>query len=180
MEFNFNYLATFLSLFYGLAIMHALTCISSYIANYKKITSYFVWWIWAIYLIIISCALWMSLFQSWGSVTPWERHYTVYLTIHSSIIYLIFSVYFDDFNALGNISLEDRFYKNKKPFFILLSVALTGKIFGKLMIGGHINEYFNIIQIVCFVILSLSDNKTMHLFLGCASFIVLIMSVFKV
>ena len=180
MQFDFNYLATFLSLFYGLAIMHALTCISSYIQNYKKISNYWVWWIWAIYLIIVSCALWMSLFERWGNLPNWERYYTVYLTLHSSLIYLLFSIFFDDFNTLKNASLEEQYYKNKKFFFIFLTVAIVAKIAGKLIVDGSINMYFNTLQIFIFIFLAFSNNRKMHFILGLLSFLFLVMSVFRI
>tara|TARA_B100000959_G_C14559074_1_gene450910 strand:- start:60 stop:602 length:543 start_codon:yes stop_codon:yes gene_type:complete len=180
MQFDFNYLATFLSLFYGLAIMHALTCISSYIHNYKKISNYWVWWMWAIYLIIVSCALWMGLYERWGNLPDWERYYTVYLTLHSSLIYLLFSIFFDDFNALKNASLEEQYYKNKKFFFIFLTVAILAKIVGKLIVSGSINMYFNILQISIFIFLAFSNNRKMHFILSLLSFLFLVMSVFKI
>jgi hypothetical protein len=37
MEISFNYVATFVSLIYGLSIAHALTCIAEYLQNYKQI-----------------------------------------------------------------------------------------------------------------------------------------------
>ena len=80
--------------------MHALTCISSYIQNYKKITDYWVWWIWAIYLVIGSCAMWMGVFNRWSNIVIWENYYTLYLTIHSSVIYISFSIFFNSFNLL--------------------------------------------------------------------------------
>ena len=51
MEISFTHISTFLSLIYGLALAHALSCIAEFIQNYKEIKHYWVWWTWAIYLL---------------------------------------------------------------------------------------------------------------------------------
>ena len=50
MEISFSYIATFISLVYGLALAHALSCIAEYIQHFKEIKHYCVWWIWALFL----------------------------------------------------------------------------------------------------------------------------------
>ena len=180
MQFDFNYLATFLSLFYGLAIMHALTCISSYIQNYKKITNYLTWWIWAIYLLIGSCAMWMGQFERWNDITPWKDYYTLYLTIHSSLIYISFSIYFDSFDLLDRTSLEYQYYKNKKPFFIFFGMALFMKVFAQIVIldSTFFYEKFAIIQCIVFISLAFISSKKVHLVLAIMSLLLLLASIF--
>ena len=181
MEFDFNYLATFLSLFYGLAIMHALTCISSYIQNYKKITDYWVWWIWAIYLVIGSCAMWTGIFNRWSNIVIWENYYTLYLTIHSSLIYISFSIFFNSFNLLDNTNLESQYYKSKKAFFIFFGLALFMKVFGQIVIlnGTLFKEIFSIIQCIIFISLAFIDIKKIHATLSVLSLLLLLLSIFN-
>ena len=179
MNFDFNYLATFLSLFYGLAIMQALTCISSYVQNYKRITDYWVWWIWAIYLIIGSCAMWMGQFERWHNIVPWKDYYTLYLTIHASLIYISFSTYFDSFDLLDNTSLESQYFKNQKPFFIFFGMALFMKIFAQLFIldSTLFYEKFAIIQCAVFILLAFINSKKIHAILAVMSLLLLLLSI---
>ena len=53
MEISFSYIITFISLIYGLALAHSLSCIAEYIQHWKQIKHYWVWWFWAIFLILL-------------------------------------------------------------------------------------------------------------------------------
>ena len=102
MEIDFSFIATFLSLFFGLAIMNALACISSYIQNFKKLENYWLWWIWALCLITLTSALWWNLFDIWADIKVWERYYFLFLTFYSALLYLIFDIFFDNYKYLDN------------------------------------------------------------------------------
>ena len=117
MNIDFNYIATFLSLFYGLAIMKALGCMSTYIQNFKKLNNYWLWWLWAFSLIVISCAVWINLINTWSEIQVFERYYFPLLAFYSSLLYFVFDIFFDNFNDLDNKDLKLQYFKNKKPFF---------------------------------------------------------------
>ena len=169
MEIDFSYIATFLSLFFGLAIMNALGSISSYIQNFKKLKNYWLWWLWAICLIVLSCALWWNLFDTWAEIKVWERYYFPFLAFYSGLLYLVFDIFFDNFKDLDNKDLKFQYNKNKKPFFLLITLLFLLK---------NLAEYFVQVQIInkessesfvpilfqssMFIILAFSDNKYIH------------------
>jgi len=121
MEISFSYISTFISLVYGLALAHALSCIAEYIQHYKEIKHYWVWWIWSIFLLMLSIGFWWSIYVFWSKMVIWEISYFAYITLQSCLFYLMFYIYFDHFHELKEKDLEIHFYKYKTPFFVLLS-----------------------------------------------------------
>ena len=166
MEIDFSFIATFLSLFFGLAIMNALGCISSYIQNFKKLENYWLWWIWAFQLMVICCALWFNLFDTWADIKVWKRYYFPFLAFYSAILYLVFDIFFDNFKDLDNKDLKLQYYKNKKSFFLLMTLLFSLKQLGEYFVQSHIirdESSQAIIPILftssMFIILAYTNNK---------------------
>ena len=75
MEISFSYVITFISLIYGLAIAHALSCSAEYIQRWKEIKQYWVWWFWAIWLLMLSVGFWISFYTFYSKIETWNVSY---------------------------------------------------------------------------------------------------------
>ena len=124
MEISFNYVATFVSLIYGLAMAHALTCIAEYLQNNKQIKNYWVWWVWALFLLLLSNGFWISLYNIWHDLDAWKVSYIVFITFESCLFYLMYYIFFNHLKDMSNNDLRKDYYKNKTFFFSLLTVAI--------------------------------------------------------
>ena len=168
MEIPFPYISTFISLIFGFAIMHAFSCISTYIQNIKKIQSYWVWWVWTLFVLMISCAIWWNIFDTWSHVVIWKPYYFLYLVFFSCVLYLLFFVHFDFFIELDDGDLEKQFYSNKKPFFLLLSLQFLLLLIGSDIVLSNFSlqtisdHRFSLLFCGLFVFLGYSNNRIIH------------------
>ncbi|MBT6870621.1 MAG: hypothetical protein HOA66_04100 [Candidatus Marinimicrobia bacterium] len=170
MEVSFTYISTFISLVYGLALAHALSCIAEYIQHYKEIKHYWVWWIWALFLFFLIGASWWGFFTDWGEVTEWKRYYLLFIMFESGLLYLVFYSFFDRFEELEDKSLETQFLKNRKPVFISIALLFfTRGILSQLLLTD--SGLFTIIQVRLFLVilsflfasLAFIKNRSIHL-----------------
>ena len=130
MEISFSYIITFISLIYGLALAHSLSCIAGYIQHWREIKQYWVWWFWAIFLILLSVGFWISIYSFYSDIENWNVSHIFILTFQSSLFYLTYYIFFNHFHELESNDLEVEFYKYKKPYFILLAMQLMLMFFG--------------------------------------------------
>ncbi len=124
MKLDFAYVATFISLIYGLALAHGLSCIAELLQNYKKIKSYWIWWVWAIFLLLLSNGFWVSIYNIWNDIEQWKMSYVVFITFEGCLFYLCYYIFFNHINEIDNKDLEYDYYKNKRFFFLILSLAI--------------------------------------------------------
>ena len=184
MEISFTYIITFISLIYGLALAHSLSCISEYIQHWKQIKHYWVWWFWAMYLLLLSVGFWWSIYAMWNQTEVWEITDFVFLTAQSSLFYLTFYIFFNHFNELENNNLEFEYYKYKNIFFILLPIQFI------LMFVGHsflateksmteiLLENMPIFpQIIILIILAVTNNKIVHGFFAVVFILLFIVAI---
>ena len=122
MEISFSYIATFISLIFGFSLIHAITCITTYIQNREKIKFNLIWLVWAINTILMLTAIWWRLFRRWGAIEIWYPYYFGYLVLLSFLLAIIFFIRFDKFDELDKGNLEKQFFENKKPFLIGFSI----------------------------------------------------------
>ena len=169
MEISFSYIATFISLIYGLALAHCLSCIAEYIQHWNKIKHYWVWWIWTIFLLLLSVGFWVSIYAFYSKIDKWLMSDFVFLTFQSCLFYLTFYIFFNHYNELENQDLELEYYKYKKIFFILLSIQLVLMFFGHNILATDksittiLSQNFPIlIQSFILIILALVNNKIVH------------------
>ena len=171
MEVSFSYIATFISLIYGLALAHALTCIAEYIQNWSKIKHYWVWWVWAIFLLLLSVAFWWTIYGFWNKVEFWTINDFAFLTLQSSLFYLTFYVFFNHYKELETKDLEFEYYKYNKIFFILLPLQFILLFFGSDYLANEatFRHMFNrhiviVVQPFVMLILALVSNRIVHAF----------------
>tara|TARA_B100000959_G_scaffold213504_1_gene224642 strand:- start:164 stop:727 length:564 start_codon:yes stop_codon:yes gene_type:complete len=171
MILDFTYIATFISLIYGLALAHGLSCIAELLQNYKKIKNYWVWWIWAAFLLLLSNGFWVSIYNIWHELEQWKMAYVVFITFEGCLFYLCYYIFFNHINEIEKKDLEYDYYKNKRFFFLILSIS----IFCMLNLSEVIiNEYTFIeklksqppIVALTLIPLAFSENKKLHASIG--------------
>ncbi len=182
MEISFSYIATFISLIYGLALAHSLSCISEFIQHWKEIKHYWVWWFWAIFLLLLSVGFWVSIYAFYSTIEKWVISEFAFLTLQSCLFYLTFYIFFNHYNELENKNIELEYYKYKHIFFILLSLQSILMFFGHNILATDksfttilIQNSPIIIQTIFLIMLAFINNKTLHGF--CAvSFLLIFLS----
>lgn len=117
----FSYIITFVSLIYGLALTHALSCIAELIQNRNKIQNYWLWWIWAVWFILLSIGFWMSVYAYWHDCEKWSMLKFSFVTIQACLFYFCYYSFFNRKDEINN-SLEYSFNENKRIVFILLGL----------------------------------------------------------
>ena len=184
MQLDFNYIATFVSLIYGLALAHGLSCIAELLQNYSKIKSYWVWWIWAIYLLLLSNGFWVSIYNIWYKLDEWTMAYVVFITFEACLFYLCYYIFFNHLDEMDKKDLEYDYYKNKRYFFLILSLA----IFCMLNLSEVlINEYTFTEKIkhtppivpLSLIPLAFTNNKKAHAIIGLSNLIIFLMQIFQ-
>ena len=169
MEISFSYIITFISLIYGLALAHSLSCIAEYIQHWKQIKHYWVWWFWAIFLILLSVGFWISIYALYSKTDNWIVSHFFFLTFQSALFYLTYYIFFNHYSELENSNLELEYYKYKKVFFLLLSLQFILMFIGHPILATDksiriiLMQFFPIhIQSICLIILAFINNKTTH------------------
>ena len=171
MEISFNYIATFISLIYGLALAHALTCIAEYVQNIHKIKNYWVWWVWALFLLLLSNGFWISIYHIWSQVEQWEMIYVVFISFEACLFYLMYYFFFNHLKDLEENNLRIDYYKNSRYFFTLLTIALLCMLnLSEVLIGKFsLMESFSTKLpgvAICSMILVFTKNHKLHAFLS--------------
>ena len=169
MEISFSYIITFISLIYGLALAHSLSCIAEYIQHWKEIKHYWVWWFWAIFLICLSVGFWISIYAFYSKIEEWVVADFFFLTFQSALFYLTYYIFFNRFSELENNNLELEYFKYKKIFFLLLTLQFILMFFGhsilateKSMSTIFMQNFPIFIYSICLTILAFINNKTVH------------------
>jgi hypothetical protein len=184
MEVSFLYIATFISLIYGLALAHALSCISEYVQNWSKIKHYWVWWIWAMFLLLLSVGFWWSIYAFWNKTELWKFANFAFLTLQSSLFYLTYYIFFNHFNELEDKNLESEYYRYKKIFFILLPLQFILMFFGHDYLANNATfrsmfnrHFFVVVQSLAMLFLAFVNNKIVHAFFAAFFFLLFIIQI---
>jgi len=136
---SFSYIASFISLIFGFSLIHAITCITTYIQNSDKIKFNLIWFIWSINTILMLTAIWWRLFRRWSTIEIWYPYYFGYLVLLSFVLAIIFFIRFDKFNELDKGNLEKQFFENKKPFLIIFAIIYIFIALGQEIVLGTIS-----------------------------------------
>ena len=169
MKLPLSIIITFISLIYGLALAHALSCIAEYIQYRDKIKQYWVWWFWAVWLLMLSVGFWISIYNFYSEIEIWSVSYMFFLTLQASLFYLNYYIFFNHYDQMENGDLEVEFYKYKKPYYFLVIIQLNLMFFGTnlLTTDKMFLEIFKMnVPIVAYSIiliyLAYSNNKKIH------------------
>ena len=119
MNISFDYIIVFVSIIYGLAIAHALTCISELIQHKGKYKNSWIWWIWAIWFLLLSQGFWVSIYSYWHDCVNWSFFKFSFVSLQASLFYFCFYLFFNRSQEIEN-DLEESFKKNKRIVFLLI------------------------------------------------------------
>ena len=169
MEISFSYIITFISLIYGLALAHSLSCIAEYIQHWNKIKHYWVWWFWAIFLILLSVGFWISIYALYSKTDNWIVSHFFFLTLQSALFYLTYYIFFNHYDDLENSNLQLEYYKYKRVFFILLSIQFILMFFGHNLLATDksittilMQNFPILIYSICLIVLAFINNQIVH------------------
>ena len=121
MNISFDYIIVFVSLIYGLAIAHALSCISELIQHKGQYKNSPIWWIWAIWFLLLSQGFWVSIYSYWHDCVNWNLFKFSFVSLQASLFYFCFYLFFNRRDDIKN-DLEQSFNKNKRIAFLLLGL----------------------------------------------------------
>ena len=119
MNIPFDYIILFVSLIYGLALTHALSCIVELIQNKSKWKNYWLWWIWAIWFLLLSQGFWVSIYSYWHDCTSWTLFQFTFVTFQACIFYFCYYLFFNKLGEIGE-NLEKSFNDNKRIVFLFV------------------------------------------------------------
>jgi len=121
MEISFGYIITFISLIYGLALTHALSCVAELIQNRNKLQNFWLWWIWAVWFLLLALGFWVSVYSYWHDYEVWSLMKFGFVTIQACLFYFCFYLFFNRQHEINN-NLEEGFNNNKRLVFVLVGL----------------------------------------------------------
>ena len=121
MNISFDFIFLFVSLIYGLALTHALSCIAELIQHKGKYKNALIWWIWAVWFFLLSQGFWVSIYAYWHDCTNWSLFKFSFVSLQASLYYFCFYLFFNRRNEIED-DLEQSFNKNKRIVFLLIGL----------------------------------------------------------
>lgn len=121
MDISFDYIILFVSLIYGLALTHALSCIAELIQHKGKYKNSWIWWLWAIWFLLLSQGFWVSVYSYWHDCINWSLFNFSFVSLQASLFYFSFYLFFNRMFEIDN-DLGESFNKNKRIVFILIGL----------------------------------------------------------
>jgi hypothetical protein len=135
-----SYLATFVSLIYGLGVANVLAHLASLIKRGRQADWYWVHTVWSVFLMLLMATMWWNL-QSWDEVP--HIGYLNYLSLlfSPSILFVASDVLFPERTPHGNIDLKAHFFAIKNQLFLLMIALAAADGLDTLLKGwGHVVE----------------------------------------
>ncbi len=140
MDISFGYIITFVSLVYGLALTHALSCIAELIQNRSKLQNYWLWWIWAAWFLLLALGFWVSVYSYWHDCVEWSLLKFAFVTLQACLFYFCFYLFFNRAGEINN-NLVEGFNKNKRLVFILIGLLFFMMFFMSPLLSDTEREF---------------------------------------
>lgn len=118
-----SYLATFVSLIYGLGVANVLAHFASLIKRGRDADWYWVHTLWSVYLLLLMASMWWVL-QNWAAVPHIGYFSYLSLLLLPSLAFVASDLLFPERSAAGAIDLRAHFSRVRRAFFLLLLVML--------------------------------------------------------
>jgi hypothetical protein len=135
-----SYLATFISLIYGLGVANLLAHIASLIKRGREADWYWIHTLWCIYLLLLMASFWWTL-QSWDEVPHIGYLQYLSLMLAPSILFIASDVLFPERNPQGTVDLRTHFLAVKDRLFLLMiALALADMLDSSLKGWRHLLE----------------------------------------
>ena len=164
MEISFGYIITFISLIYGLALTHALSCVARLIQNISEIKNYWLWWVWAAWFFLLALGFWVSVYSLWHDCVDWSLLKFSFVTIQACLFYLCFYLFFNTQEEINN-NLEEGFNNNKRHVFILVGILfILMFVMGPIIANSEQNygadmDFSKIFLPIIFIVFAFIKNK---------------------
>jgi hypothetical protein len=118
-----SFLATFVSLIYGLGVANVLGHLAGLIKRGRDADWFWVHSLWALCLLVMMAGFWWVL-QNWGRESSIGFFNYLSLLLTPSLLYVVSDVLFPDRNATGPVDLKAHFFSVRRPFFLLYAGLL--------------------------------------------------------
>jgi hypothetical protein len=118
------YLATFVSLIYGLGVANVLAHVASLIKRGRQADWYWIHTLWTLYLLLMMASFWWLL-QIWASVPHIGFLSYLSLLLIPSFMFIASDLLFPDRNKEGLVDLKAHFFRIKNPLFLAVFLALV-------------------------------------------------------
>ena len=123
MGVSFEFITLFVSVIYGLAVTHALTCMAGYFRRRSSIIHDWLFWMWAFWFFLLSLGFWVSVHSLWHECSDWTFFRFFFVSLQACLFYFTFAMFFNHPDEIEN-NLKLGFESNKKAVFLL-----TGALF---------------------------------------------------
>jgi hypothetical protein len=135
-----SYLATFISLIYGLGVANLLAHLASLIKRGRDADWYWIHTLWCIYLLLLMASMWWTL-QSWDEVPHIGYLSYLSLLLSPSILFIASDVLFPERSQQGNVDLRTHFLAIKNRLFLLMiALAIADELDSLLKGWQHVLE----------------------------------------
>lgn len=135
-----SYLATFVSLIYGLGVANVLAHLASLIKRGREADWYWIHTVWSVFLMLLMATMWWNL-QSWDEVPHIGYLNYLSLLLSPSILFVASDVLFPERTAHGGIDLKAHFFAIKNQLFLLMiALAVADGLDTVLKGWGHVVE----------------------------------------
>jgi len=165
MNISFDFIFLFVSLIYGLALTHALSCIAELIQHKGKYKNALIWWIWAVWFFLLSQGFWVSIYAYWHDCTNWSLFKFSFVSLQASLYYFCFYLFFNRRNEIED-DLEKSFNKNKRIVFILIGVLFFSMFIVSPVLSKTTKDFSSAVRIsglivpLLFWVFAFIKNKT--------------------
>ena len=123
MGVSFEFITLFVSVIYGLAVTHALTCMAGYLQRRSSMIHDWLFWMWAFWFFLLSLGFWLSVHSLWYECSDWTFFRFFFISLQACLFYFTFALFFNHPDEIEH-NLRVGFESNKKGVFIL-----TGALF---------------------------------------------------
>lgn len=131
-----SYLATFVSLIYGLGVANVLAHLAALIKRGRQADWYWVHTVWSVFLMLLMATMWWNLL-SWDEVPHIGYLDYLSLLLSPSILFIASDVLFPERTMQGSIDLKAHFFAIKNRLFLLMILLEAADQLDSALKGWH-------------------------------------------
>ena len=117
----FEYLSVLVSIVLALGIAHLLSGLSSVTRAWRRVTSYWVFLLWTLWLLVIHVQIWWAYWDLTGE-TEWNFGAFAGVLVLPGLAYLMARFIIPETVPEDGLDLRAHFYSIRLPFFVALTV----------------------------------------------------------
>ena len=139
----FSYLSVLLSIILGLAITQILQGYRGLLLSRARVRAYAPPLIWSGLMLVIATQSWWADFGLAGRQV-WTFPQFGAVLLHTVLIYMMAALTLPDVPAGEGVDLREHYYREARPFFILMIAMLASSIVKELLLEGRLPEPENL------------------------------------